>query len=314
VGVASGTDALILALKSLGIGYGDEVITTPFTFIATAEAISRVGAKPVFADIDRLTYNIDPAKIEEAITVDTKAIIPVHLYGNPCDMARILRIARENRLKVIEDAAQAIAATFDGCKIGSLGNAGCFSFFPAKNLGAFGDGGMVITNDEEVAKKVRMLRVHGGEIKYFQSAIGFNSRLDNLQAAILSVKLKKLDEWTESRRRIANRYNLAFKDIVKIPKEQNQGRHVYHLYIIGVGDKRDMLMNFLKEKGIESRVYYPLPLHLQECYRELGYKEGDFPNAECAARETMALPLFPELKLEEQDYVINMVKEGIRKL
>ena len=296
----------------MGIKGGDEIITTPFTFVATAEAVSRAGAKPVFVDIDPRTYNIDPAKIEKAITPNTKAIIPVHLYGNPCDMDNILKIAKRHKLKVIEDAAQAIGAAYDGHKIGSFGDAGCFSFFPSKNLGAFGDGGMVVTNNKDTAEELRLLRVHGTTSKYHHSVIGFNSRLDNLQAAILSVKLRKLDEWTEKRRVIAGRYNSALKDMVVVPEEQGKGRHVYHLYVIRVAqDKRTALLNFLNENGVDSRVYYPIPLHLQECYRGLGYKKGDFPETESAALETLALPLFPGLSVEQENYVIDMVKKGV---
>jgi len=313
IGVASGTDALILALTSLSIGRGDEVITTPFTFIATAEAISRVGAKPVFVDIDSNTYNIDPKKIKEAITPNTKALIPVHLYGNPCDMDTILKIAKRHKLRIIEDAAQAIGATYDKRMVGTFGDVGCFSFYPGKNLGAFGDGGMIVTNNKDIAEKLRILRTHGSSSKYYHSVIGFNSRLDNLQAAILSIKLKRLDNWTEARRRIAGRYNSALKDVVTIPKEQPKGTHVYHLYIIRVKNgKRDALLNFLNENGIESRVYYPLPLHLQKCYRELGYKEGDFPEAESAAHETLALPLFQELRSGQQHYIIEKLKRYIK--
>ena len=312
IGVASGTDALILALTALGITRGDEVITTPFTFMATAEAISRVGGKPVFVDIDSQTYNINPAKIEKAITPNTKAIIPVHLYGNPCDMDSILKIAKEHKLKVIEDAAQAVGATYDNRKIGSFGDAGCLSFFPSKNLGAFGDGGMVLTDNKDIAEKLKILRVHGTTAKYRHSVIGFNSRLDNIQAAILSIKLKKLDEWTEKRREIVNRYNLALKDVAIIPKEQDKVKHVYHWYVIRVKKvKRDKLLNFLNENGIESRVYYPVPLHLQQCYKELGYNEGDFPEAERASLETLALPLFPEIDDNQKNYVIDTVKRGM---
>lgn len=309
VGVASGTDALILALTALGIKRGDEVITTPFTFVATGEAISRVGARPVFADIGPRTYNLDPVKVEKAVTSKTKAIIPVHLYGNPCDMDAISKIAREHKLKVIEDAAQAIGATYANRKIGSIGDAGCLSFFPSKNLGAFGDGGMVLTDNKDIAEKIRLLRVHGSALRYHHSVIGFNSRLDNLQAAILAIKLRKLDEWTEKRREIVKRYNAALKDIAVIPEEQGKGRHVYHLYVIRVKQgMRDKLLSFLNESGVESRVYYPIPLHLQECYMELGYEKGDFPEAEKAASETLALPLFPELETKQQDFVVERVK------
>lgn len=311
-GVASGTDALILALTALGIKKGDEVITTPFTFMATAESISRVGAMPVFVDIDSETYNIDPAKIEEAITPNTGAIIPVHLYGNPCDMDSILNMAKRFKSKVIEDAAQAIGATYDGRKIGSFGDAGCLSFFPSKNLGAFGDGGMVLMNDRDIAEKIKLLRVHGTTSKYRHSIVGFNSRLDNLQAAILSIKLRKLDEWSEKRRKIAKRYDSQLRNIVITPKEQRKGKHVYHLYIIRVNrERRDKLLNFLNENGVESRVYYPVPLHLQECFKDLGYKRGDFPESERASLETLALPIFPELEDNQQKYVIDMVKKAM---
>jgi len=313
VGVNSGTDALILALTALGIKENDEVITTPFTFVATAEAVSRVGARPVFVDIDPETYNISPAKIEKVITKNTKAIIPVHLFGNPCDMDPILKIAEKHGLKVIEDAAQAIGSVYKSRKAGSFGDAGCLSFFPSKNLGAFGDAGMAVTNDQHLADKIKLLRVHGTTSKYRYSVIGFNSRLDNLQAAILSIKLKKLDEWNEGRRKVAARYNEALKSVVITPEEQTGGRHVYHLYVISVDKgKRDGLVDFLNQNGIEARTYYSIPLHLQKCYKDLGYKQGDFPNAEKAGRETLALPLFAELKKEEQDFVTEKVKEYIK--
>ncbi len=309
VGVNSGTDALILALTALGIKEGDEVITTPFTFVATAEAISRVGAKPVFVDIEPKTYNIDPAKIEKAITKNTKALVPVHLFGNSCDMEPILKIAGKYKLKVIEDTAQAIGAVYKGRKVGSFGDAGCLSFFPGKNLGAFGDGGMVITNIQDIADKVRILRVHGTVAKYRHSVIGFNSRLDNLQAAILSVKLTKLDEWNEKRRKVAERYGKVLKNIVTVPCSQKDGKHAYHLYVIRTdANKRDGLVDFLNKNGIEARVYYGLPLHLQECYKALDYKQGDFPEAEKAGCETLALPLFPEFSEKAQDYVIEKIK------
>lgn len=310
VGVNSGTDALILTLTALDIKENDEVITTPFTFVATAEAVSRVGAKPVFVDIDQETYNIDPAKIEKAITKNTKAIIPVHLFGNPCDMGPILKIAEKRGLKIMEDAAQAIGSVYNGRKICSFGDAGCLSFFPSKNLGAHGDAGMAVTNDQHLADKVKLLRVHGTTSKYKYSIIGFNSRLDNLQAAILSIKLKKLDEWNEGRRKAAARYNDALKGITITPKEQPGGRHVYHLYVVSVDkNKRDGLVDFLNQNGIEARTYYSIPLHLQECYKDLGYRQGDFPNAEKAGRETLALPLFPELKKENQDFIVEKIKE-----
>jgi dTDP-4-amino-4,6-dideoxygalactose transaminase len=314
IGVASGTDALILALTSLGIKQGDEVITTPLTFVATAEAISRVGAKPVFVDIEPSTFNIDPEKIVKAITADTKAIIPVHLYGNPCNMDAILEIAKKHKLKVIEDAAQAIGAVYRGRRIGALGDIGCFSFFPSKNLGAFGDAGMIVTDDSNTAGQLKLLRVHGSRSKYLHSIIGFNSRLDNLQAAILAIKLQKLEEWTDRRRRIARRYDSALQKIVIVPEEQPGTRHVYHLYVIRVkGGRRDELLKFLNKNGIEARSYYSVPLHLQECYKELGHKEGAFPETEKAASESLALPLFAELETKQQDYVIKSLQEYLGK-
>jgi len=313
LGVGSGTEALILALYALGLKEGDEVITTPATFIATAEAVSRVGAKPVFADIDPLTYNIDPEAAEKAVGPRTKAIIPVHLYGNPCDMERIGGIAERHGLKVVEDCAQAIGASYGGKKVGSFGVAGCFSFFPSKNLGAFGDGGMIVTDDDELYKRLKLLRVHGTTKKYHHSLIGFNSRLDNLQAAILSIKFKRLEKWNENRRRIAARYSEALKDIAGVPVEQKNARSVYHLYMLRVDEpKRDPLVRYLNEEGIQARVYYPVPVHLQECYRDLGYKQGDFPEAERASEETFALPLYSGMTEEQADYVIENVRKGIK--
>ncbi|MDD5680575.1 MAG: DegT/DnrJ/EryC1/StrS family aminotransferase [Candidatus Omnitrophica bacterium] len=315
VGLNSGTDALILTLAALGIKEGDEVITTPLTFVATAEAVSRVGARPVFVDIDPETYNIDPAKIEKAINKNTRAIIPVHLFGNPCDMDPILKIAGKHGLKVIEDAAQSIGAVYKGRKAGSFGDAGCLSFFPSKNLGAFGDAGMAVTNDRYLADKIKLLRVHGTTSKYCYSVIGFNSRLDNLQAAILSIKLKKIDEWNEGRRKVAARYNEALKNVVLTPKEQPGGRHVYHLYVISVDkNRRDGLADFLNKNGVEARTYYSIPLHLQECYKGLGYKRGDFPLAEKAGQETLALPMFSHLKADEIDYVTDTLKRGLKSI
>ena len=314
IGVASGTDALTLALISLGIGAGDEVITTPFTFIATSEAISRVGARPVFVDIEPKTYNIDVNRLKEvcqqrAGSKKLRAILSVHLYGNPCDMDRILEIANKYGLKVIEDSAQAMGTKYKGRPIGVLGDIGCFSFFPTKNLGAFGDGGMVVTNDKLLADKIRILRVHGSGIKYHHSLIGFNSRLDNLQAAILLVKIKRLDEWIIRKREHARYYNEALKDKVVIPHTEDWAYHSYHLYIIRIKNRRDDLLNFLEKKGISSRVYYPIPLHLQDCYNGLGYKEGDFPEAELASKETLALPIYPELSEGQREYVVKAIRE-----
>ena len=312
VGVASGTDALLIALDAAGVGPEDEVITVPFTFIATAEAITNAGAKPVFVDIDENTYTMNPSLIERKITRKTKAIIPVHLYGQCADMDPIVKIARDNGIKVIEDCAQAIGATYKNNKAGSLADAGCISFFPSKNLGAYGDGGMIVTNDKDLAEKARLLRVHGSARRYEHTVIGYNSRLDNLQAAILRVKLKNLDKWSSLRRDKAKMLDLALKDIegIRIPFVATDNVHVYHQYAIKVdSNKRDALIGHLREKGIESRVYYPIPLHLQECYKHLGYSERDFPVSGLSASSTLVLPVFPEIEDEEMDYVIDTVRE-----
>ncbi|MBU0606127.1 MAG: DegT/DnrJ/EryC1/StrS family aminotransferase, partial [Candidatus Omnitrophica bacterium] len=296
VGVASGTDALILALRALNIGPGDEVITTSFTFFATAEAVSLVGAKPVFVDIEPKTYNIDTGSIEKAITPRTKAIIPVHLYGQCADMDPIIAIARKRKLRIIEDTAQAIGATYKGRKAGSMGDIGTLSFFPSKNLGAFGDAGMIITNDKEIADKIRMLRVHGSTRRYIHSEIGMNSRLDNLQAAVLRVKLKYLDSWLESRRRHAKYYCEKLKDLPLIlPYVPDHNVHTYHQYVLRIKGDLDTFMKFLADSEIEARTYYPVPLHLQECYRHLGYRDGSLKEAERAAGETLAIAVYPEL-------------------
>ncbi|MFA6635513.1 MAG: DegT/DnrJ/EryC1/StrS family aminotransferase [Candidatus Omnitrophota bacterium] len=317
VGVASGTDAIILALRAAGIGKGDRVITTPFTFFATAESISVLGAKPVFVDIDPETYNIDPKAIEEAMLKiqkrdnaergTIKAIIPVHLYGQCADMGPIMEIALKYGLKVIEDCAQAMGAVYKGKKAGSFGLAGAFSFFPSKNLGGFGDGGMVVSDDDGIISAVKKLRVHGSSKQYIHDEIAYNSRLDSLQAAILRVKLRKLNFWIEKRIEIARRYNEAFQgtDIVT-PKTGEGNTHTYHQYTISVPD-RDGLLNYLGEKGIGSRVYYPVPMHLQPCYKDLGYKKGDFPISEKAAKSVLSLPVYPELTEEMIQYVIDTV-------
>lgn len=308
VGVANGTDAILLALEAFGIGPGDEVITTPFTFFATAEVISKLGATPVFVDIDPKTYNIDVGKIEDRITPKTKAIIPVHIFGQMADMDPIMEIANRYDLVVIEDACQAIGAEYKGIKAGSIGHAGCFSFFPSKNLGCYGDGGMVVTNDSKVMEKIKILRVHGSETKYFHTSLGYNSRLDELQAAILRVKLKYLDQWNGARAEKAKCYEslLANCDVVTPYAEENY-KHVYHLYIIKV-QNRNELMSRLKANGIASGIYYPLPLHFQEVYKNLGYNKGDLPQAEKAAEETLAVPLFPDLKEEDILEVTNVIK------
>jgi len=316
IGVASGSDALLLALMALGIKEGDEVITTPFTFFATVGAISRVGARPSFADIDPLTYNLDPNEVERRVTPKTRAIIPVHLFGQCADMDPIMEIAERHGLYVIEDAAQAIGAEYvtdNGArKAGSMGHFGCFSFYPTKNLGGWGDGGMVTTQDEGLAQKVRMLRVHGSTDKYFHEAIGINSRLDALQAAVLLAKFPHLEEWNESRREKALRYQRLFEEVeyerlgITLPHVQHQNRHVFHQYVIRV-PRRDELRHFLQQEGIGTEVYYPLPLHLQRCYRFLGYRKGDFPQAERASMEVLALPIYPELSPEAQGYVVERI-------
>jgi len=313
VGVASGTDALTLSLKALGIKTGDEVITSPFTFFATAEAISIVGAKPVFVDIDPRTYNVDPRLIENSITASTKAIIPVHIYGQCADMDPILAIAKRRSLKIVEDVAQAIGATYKGRKAGSIGNIGAFSFFPSKNLGAFGDGGMVVTDDKKLADEIRMLRVHGSSVRYVHSKIGMNSRLDNLQAAALRVKLKHLDKWFKAREGIANYYNDNLKGLPLIlPYVPNYNTHTYHLYTLRIRSKLKEIMKFLMDSGIETRTYYPVPLHLQECYKYLGYKAGDLPESETASNETFSIAVYPELTKKEINYIVEKLKEFLK--
>ena len=314
IGVNSGTDALFLALKALGIGPGDEVITTPFTFFATAEVISMAGAKPVFADIDPKTFNMDPDLLEKKVTSQTKAIIPVHLYGQCADMDPIMSLAKKRGLKVIEDAAQAIGAKYKGKKAGSIGDIAALSFFPSKNLGAFGDAGMAVTNSDDLRDKIKLLRVHGSAGGYEHSAIGINSRLDNIQAAVLRVKLRYLDSWLKEREKIAGYYTKHFQDLpLNTPYAPQHNVHTYHLYVIRVPERREALMGYLKERGIEARVYYPIPLHLQKCYGNLGYKKGDFKEAERASEEVLALPIFPELKREEKEYVVDEIRKFFNK-
>ena len=313
VGLASGTDALILSLKSLNIGPGDEVITTPFTFFATAESVSIVGAKPVFVDVDPKTYCINPELIGDKITKRTKAIIPVHLFGQCADMDPILNIARVNNLKVIEDTAQAMGATYKGRQAGSMGDIGALSFFPSKNLGGFGDGGMMITNNKEIADKVRMLRVHGSTIRYIHSAIGTNSRLDALQAAILRVKLRHLNKWLEGRRKVAKYYDENLKGLpIATPYVPPYNVHTYHLYVLRVKPSPEKLAKFLNDAGIEARTYYPVPLHLQECYKGLGYKKGDFKESESASPETLAIPIYPELGTEGLSFIVKKIADSCR--
>lgn len=325
VGVSSGTDALLATLMALDLQSGDEVITTPLSFFATVGAIARVGAKPVFVDIDPITYNLDPSRVESAITARTRAIIPVHLYGQCADMDPILRLATQRGLAVIEDAAQAIGAEYyDGRRAGSMGVAGCLSFFPSKNLGGFGDGGMVVTNDEKLAERLRVLRAQGGRPKYYHRVIGGNFRLDTLQAAVLNVKLPHLDRWTALRQKHADLYRVFFQDMgvetqfgVRLPKAVYKGKgvrhyHIYNQFVIAV-PKRDELRDYLKTKGIGTEVYYPVPLHRQECLQALGYREGDYPEAERACRELVALPIYPELNEDQQYYVAQAVREGLAK-
>jgi dTDP-4-amino-4,6-dideoxygalactose transaminase len=311
VGVSSGTDAILNSLMSLGIDRGDEVITTPFTFFATVGCIVRVGAKPVFVDIDPRTYNINPDLIEQAVTKKTKAIMPVHLFGQMADMDPIMEIARKYNLSVIEDAAQSITSTYKGKKAGSIGTVGCFSFFPSKNLGAAGDGGMVVTNDENLYKHLKILRNHGAEPKYYHKFIGGNFRLDPIQAAVLLVKLPHLDEWSKARKRNADYYNKKFKDtIVQIPYISPDCVSIYNQYCIRV-PRRDELIVHLKNKGVGCEIYYPMPMHLQECLKYLGFKEGDFPESEKAAKEALALPIYAELTINQQEYVVEAIKSGL---
>ncbi|MTW87823.1 aminotransferase class V-fold PLP-dependent enzyme [Virgibacillus dakarensis] len=308
LGVGNGTDALILALKALDIGPGDEVITTPFTFFATAEAIAQTGAKPVFVDIEETTYNIDPEKLEEKITHHTKAIMVVHLFGQAANMQEIKRIASDNNLYVIEDACQAFGTEYQGKKAGAIGDIGCFSFFPSKNFGAFGDGGLVTTNQKVWYEKINILRNHGSEQKYHHAAIGMNSRLDEFQAAILLTKFIYLDSYLHKRIEIARRYTHSFNNLFKTPTIPESRRHTFHQYCIEL-DKRDELAKELNNNGIASAIYYPIPLHLQKAFHYLDYQKGDFPIAEKAAQRILALPIFPTLSVEKQDYIISVVKK-----
>lgn len=316
IGCGNGSDAIHISLQAIGVGPGDEVITTPFTFFATAGSISRTGAKPVFVDIEPDTFNIDADKIEDAITEKTKAILPVHLYGQMADMEKIMEIAKKHNLGVVEDAAQAINAKQNGIKVGEVSSAATYSFFPTKNLGAYGDGGMIVTNDPDVAEKCRIIRVHGSKKKYYHSVLGYNSRLDELQAAILNVKFPHLEDWSEKRREKAAVYSKLLKEKlggeVVIPVEKEGNYHVFHQYTIRV-QNRDQLQQFLKEEGIATMIYYPLPLHLQPVFSDLGYKEGDFPNAEKACKEVLSLPMYPELKTEQQEYVVSKIAEFYQK-
>jgi dTDP-4-amino-4,6-dideoxygalactose transaminase len=312
VGVSSGTDALLVSLMSLGIGEGDEVITTPFTFFATAGCIARLGAKPVFVDIDPKTCNINPLLIEKAVTKKTKAIMPVHLYGQMADMDPIMDIAKKHNLYVIEDAAQAIGSAYKGRKAGSIGTCGALSFYPSKNLSGIGDGGMVVTNDEKLAAKMKVMRDHGQNPTYYYNFVGGNFRLDAIQAAALLVKLPHLDEWTAARRKNAEFYNKKFADTaVQTPYVRSDCVTVYHQYVIRVLN-RDKLMEHLRGNNIGCGIYYPMPLHLQKCFEYLGYKKGNFPESEKAANEVLALPIYPELTDQMKECVVEAVLEALK--
>lgn len=315
VSVANGTDALVLALRALDIGSGDEVITTPFTFFATAEAISRVGATPIFIDIDEETLNLDPSLIEKHITSKTKAILPVHLFGQSCNLKKISTIAKKHNLFIIEDACQAFGASYEDKKIGTIGDIGCFSFFPTKNFSTIGDGGLVVSNNPTIAQKIKKLRHHGSTKKYFHDEVGYNSRLDELHAAILRICLKKIDSWNNRRIELAHYYENHLKGLntIKLPLPKATVKsHVYHLYCVECYNRNE-LMQYLDTCGIASGIYYPLPLHLQEVYRGLGYKKGDLPIAESKADRVLAIPLHPFLSNEEQLYIVKALqkfKEG----
>ena len=317
IGCASGSDALLLALMALDVKAGDEVITTPFSFFATAACIARLGARPIFVDIDPKTYNLDPSRVADAITSRTRAIMPVHLYGQCAPMDELLDISKRRGVALVEDAAQAIGATDNGRRAGSMSAIGCFSFYPTKNLGAAGDAGILTTNDDELAQRLRRLRSHGGSTEYLHEEIGINSRLDELQAAVLRVKFPSLDRWSDERARKAARYtelllneNPRAQSGVKsvAPYVRDDGRHIFHQYVISVPEHRDALMAHLRARGVATKVYYPIPLHLQECFLYLGYKEGDFPESESAAREVLALPIYPELTDAQQVYVVESIK------
>lgn len=309
IGVGNGLEAIQLALVAYDVGNGDEVLTVSNSAVATALAISHTGAKPVFVDIDKSTYNIDHSKIEEKITRKTRAIVPVHLFGNPANMDPILEIARRHDLTVVEDACQAHGAHYKGKRVGSLGDVGCFSFYPTKNLGAYGDGGMILTNDKDIYEKIRMIRNYGQKTRYTHLFKGYNSRLDELQAAILRVKLRHLEEWNDARRRNAKIYNdLLPKSDVICPTEMEYAKHVYHLYVIR-GAKRNELQNFLSSKGITTLIHYPIPIHLQEAYKELGMTIGTLPVTEEIANKILSIPIYPELTRNQIEYVANVISE-----
>lgn len=312
IACASGSDAILLALMAFDIGRGDEVITTPYSFFATVSSITRLGATPVFVDIDPVTYNLDVSRIESKITPRTKAIEPVHLYGQCADMTALGEIGQRHGIPILEDAAQAIGAEDNGVRAGAIGAIGCFSFYPSKNLGGMGDGGFLSTNDVVLAKKLLALRVHGSEKRYYHKYVGLNSRLDGFQGAVLRVKLPHLDEWTARRRANVDRYRELFDargltGLIGLPFERPDGRHIYNQYVLRIRERRDDLRAFLTEKEIGTDIYYPVPLHLQECFEYLGCKVGDFPESEKAANETIALPIYPELIDAELEYVADSI-------
>ena len=306
IGLSSGTDALLASLMALGVGEGDEVVTTPFTFIATAEVIAFLGARPVFVDVDERTFNLDPDQLESRITGRTKCIIPVHLFGQMADMVRIMEIAEKHAIPVVEDAAQAIGATIGDTMACGFGIAGCLSFFPTKNLGGFGDGGMVLTNSDDVAREIRVIKQHGSAVRYRHGRIGINGRLDAIQAAVLRVKLEHLDRWAADRRKHAAVYNERLAPYVTVPETQDGYGHVYNQYTIR-SDRRDELVEYLQGRGVPTTVYYPLPLHLQEVFHYLGHGEGDFPVSEALSRSVLSLPVFPEMTPDEREFVIQTV-------
>ncbi len=308
IGVASGTDALILGLRACGIGPGDEVLVPSFTFIATADAVSALGATPVFVDIEPDTFNIDPSRIEPLITARTRAIVPVHLYGQMADMGPLLKLAKHHNLKVVEDTAQALGATWEGRRAASLGDVGCISFFPSKNLGAYGDGGMVVTDSEEIYRHLISLRAHGSTKKYFSQEQGWNSRLDELQAAILRVKFRHLERWSQQRRDVADRYDTLLSGVrgVVAPARNGSGEHVFHQYTIRV-PQRDRVQKQLAEQGVTTMVYYPVPIHLQPIYASLGHRPGSLPVTEAACGEVLSLPMFPELTEQQMEYAVDML-------
>ncbi|MEY2700519.1 MAG: hypothetical protein RIQ52_1274 [Pseudomonadota bacterium] len=310
IGVASGTDALHLALLASGLKAGDEIITSAFTFIATAEAISYIGATPVFVDVDPRTFNLDPLKVEAAITPKTRAIMPVHLFGQPCDMAALQGIASQHQLKIIEDCAQSFGATIDGHQTGSLGISAGYSFFPSKNLGAYGDGGLVVTQDDEVAEQIRMLRNHGSKVRYYHDVIGYNSRLDELQAVILRVKLRHIEQFNNERRRVAHRYSELLADVVTPPFEDGLGRHVYHQYTL-LTDHRDAIQQALQAEKIACAIYYPVPLHQQNVYKE-ACRDVHLPVTEQIAQRCLSLPIYPELSDDSIQRISDVIHRAVR--